>query len=178
MEKQNDNICTERQNDDYDKVIRKLIEKETDIVDTKIRWSFLMHSVLFTAYWEVTKSINEDKAWYIWGLIFIGICFSISSIYTVWSSERAIAFILSKWDKYILDRGFSYDDFPPVWAGCTEAINNYIGVEKQTTKKIYEKIYFHMGGMSMYNMIPKLFLLVWLVVLFVNLLSLCLNLLS
>lgn len=29
MEKQNDNICTERQNDDYDKVIRKLIEKET-----------------------------------------------------------------------------------------------------------------------------------------------------
>ena len=74
MEKQNDNICTERQNDDYDKVIRKLIEKETDIVDTKIRWSFLMHSVLFTAYWEVTKSINEDKAWYIWGLIFIGIC--------------------------------------------------------------------------------------------------------
>lgn len=75
MEKQNDNICTERQNDDYDKVIRKLIEKETDIVDTKIRWSFLMHSVLFTAYWEVTKSINEDKAWYIWGLIFIGIAF-------------------------------------------------------------------------------------------------------
>lgn len=26
------------QNDDYDKVIRKLIEKETDIVDTRIRW--------------------------------------------------------------------------------------------------------------------------------------------
>ena len=87
------------------------------------------------------------------------------------------AFAGKSWDKYILDRGFSYDDFPPVWAGSTEAINNYIGVEKQTTKKIYEKIYFHMGGMSMYNMIPKLFLLVWLVVLFVNLLSLCLNLL-
>lgn len=28
------------QNDDYDKVIRNLIEKETDIVDTRIRWSF------------------------------------------------------------------------------------------------------------------------------------------
>lgn len=38
------NMCM--QNDDYDKVIRKLIEKETDIVDTRIRWSFLMHSVL------------------------------------------------------------------------------------------------------------------------------------
>ena len=37
------------QNDDYDKVIRKLIEKETDNVDTRIRRSFLMHSVLLTA---------------------------------------------------------------------------------------------------------------------------------
>ena len=95
------NMCM--QNDDYDKVIRKLIEKETDIVDTRIRWSFLMHSVLLTAYWKVVESANEDKTIYISILTIVGVCFSISSLYTVWSSERAIAFILSKWNDFILN---------------------------------------------------------------------------
>ena len=71
------------QNDDYDKVIRKLIEKETDIVDTRIRWSFLMHSVLLTAYWKVVESANEDKIIYMSILTIVGVCFSISSLYKV-----------------------------------------------------------------------------------------------
>lgn len=95
------NMCM--QNDDYDKVIRKLIEKETDIVDTRIRWSFLMHSVLLTAYWKVVESANEDKTIYISILTIVEVCFSTSSLYTVWSSERAIAFILSKWNDFILN---------------------------------------------------------------------------
>lgn len=82
------------QNDDYDKVIRKFIEKETDIVDTRIGWSFLMHSVLLTSYWNVVESVNEDKIIYVSILTIVGVYFSISSLYTVWSSERAIAFIL------------------------------------------------------------------------------------
>ena len=69
------------QNDDYDKVIRNLIEKETDIVDTRIRWSFLMHSVLLTAYWKVAESANENKIIYISILTIVGVCFSISSHY-------------------------------------------------------------------------------------------------
>lgn len=164
------NMCM--QNDDYDKVIRKLIEKETDIVDTRIRWSFLMHSVLLTAYWKVVESANEDKKIYIFILTIVGICFSISSLYTVWSSERAIAFILSKWNDFILNKGYSYDDFPPVWAGSTKTINNCIGVKNERKKKWYKNIYFHMGGMSMYKFIPRSFLFVWFV-LFINCLCQC-----
>lgn len=168
------NMCM--QNDDYDKVIRKLIEKETDIVDTRIRWNFLMHSVLLTAYWKVVESANEDKIIYISILTIVGVCFSISSLYTVWSSERAIAFILSKWNNYILNKGYSYDDFPPVWAGSTETINNCIGVKSEHKKKWYKNIFFHMGGMSMYKVIPRSFLFVWFA-LFVNCLWQCLYIL-
>lgn len=166
------NMCM--QNDDYDKVIRKLIEKETDIVDTRIRWSFLMHSVLLTAYWKVAESANEDKIIYMSILTIVGVCFSISSLYTVWSSERAIAFILSKWNDFILNKGYTYDDFPPVWAGSTETINNCIGVKGERKKKWYKNIYFHMGGMSMYKFIPRSFLFVWFV-LFINCLCECLH---
>lgn len=162
------------QNDDYDKVIRNLIEKETDIVDTRIRWSFLMHSVLLTAYWKVAESANENKIIYISILTIVGVCFSISSLYTVWSSERAIAFILSKWNNYIHNNGYSYDDFPPVWAGSTETINNCIDVKSERKKKRYKNIYFHTGGMSMYKVIPRSFLFVWFAI-FINCLCQCLH---
>lgn len=162
------------QNDDYDKVIRNLIEKETDIVDTRIRWSFLMHSVLLTAYWKVAESANENKIIYISILTIVGVCFSISSLYTVWSSERAIAFILSKWNNYIHNNGYSYDDFPPVWAGSIETINNCIDVKSERKKKRYKNIYFHMGGMSMYKVIPRSFLFVWFAI-FINCLCQCLH---
>lgn len=151
------------QNDGYDRVIRKLIEKETDIVDTRIRWSFLMHGILFTAYWNVVNSNIANQYWYIGVLIFIGISFSTSSVYSVWSSERAIAFILSKWNKYISDRGLPNDTFPPVWAGSKEAVNNLEGVTSEFKKWLYKTFCFHMGFMSMYNIIPRIFLLVWIV---------------
>lgn len=154
----------EMQKSDYDKVIRKLIEKETDIVDTRIRWSFIMHGVLFTAYWNVLGSNLENQCWYIGIIIVIGVCFAMSSVYSVWSSERAIAFILSKWDKYLLDNRLSSGDFPPVWVGSKDAINNVEETSSKFKKWLYKNVCFRMGFMSMYNIIPRIFLLAWIVI--------------
>lgn len=145
----------------YDKVIRQLIEKETDIVNNKINWGFVMHGILLSAYWYVINSEVDNLPLYQFLVILVGIIFSTSSIYSLWTNERAIAFILSKWNAYLAQNDLSHENFPPVWAGSQDAVNNILDVNGKFKIWFYKNIYFHTGFMSMYNMIPKLFLFVW-----------------
>ena len=149
---------------DFDKTIRQLIEKETEIVNQRTNWCMALQTVLLTAFWYVSESDEPHKDPYLLVIISVGIIYSLSTIYSIWSNERAIAFILSKWNDYIHIRNEEYDDFPPGWAGSKEAINNTFGLDNGLKKKIYKKIMFKCGFMSMYSLQPILFLLVWIAV--------------
>ena len=149
---------------DFDKTIRQLIEKETEIVNQRTNWSLALQSVLLTAFWYVSKSEQPYKDAYLCVIISVGIIYSLSTIYSIWTNERAIAFILSKWDEYIKCQNESTENYPPVWAGSKNAINNTYGVKSERTRHFYEKIMYKCGFMSMYSVQPRLFLLVWVVV--------------
>ena len=146
---------------ELERIVRQMIDRETDIVDRRIHWAFLMQSVLFAAYWYVLNSTIDDKNLYIALIISIGMCFSVSTIYSVWTSERAIAFILSIWNKSLKELGLSCESFPPVWAGG-ESINNTEGVNNCVKIFLYKNIFYRMEIMSMHKVIPRLFFIVWL----------------
>lgn len=145
---------------EYERVVRQMIDRETDIVNRRIHWAFLMQSALFAAYWYVINSTVADKNLYIVLILISGVCFSLSTIYSVWTSERAIAYILSKWNNVLNKYGQSFDSFPPVWAGGS-ALNNIHGVEGCFRQCLYKHFFYHIGYMSMYKVIPHLFFIIW-----------------
>ena len=149
---------------DFDKVTRQLIEKETEIVNQRTNWSLVLQSFLLTAYWYVSKSSIMRKEWYLGIIIIVGMVYSMSTIYSIWSNERAIASILFNWENFLKSRGEKLEDYPPVWAGSEKSINNTHGVESPCKRCRYEKIMFRCGFLSMYKLQPRLFLFVWVCV--------------
>ena len=145
---------------DFEMVSRQMIDRETEIVNQRIRWAFLMQSALLAAYWNVINSSVVNRDVYIGLIIFSGIFFSGSTVYSVWTSERAIAFILKKWNECLNTNKQSSDSFPPVWAGGS-AVNNTHGVEGCFRQCLYKHFFYHLGYMSMYKVIPHLFFIIW-----------------
>ena len=150
--------------DDYDKTIRDLISQETKVVNTRMNWGYLIHSLLFTAFWKVATdtSVPTSLPKYLQlFIIIVGVIFSLSAIYSFWVNERAIAFILSRWDDYLDKNNLKHEDFPPVWAGSAISINNTFGIKGKWKKWLYQKVYFKLGFLILYRIIPLLFLLIW-----------------
>ena len=145
---------------DFEMVSRQMIDRETEIVNQRIRWAFFMQSALLAAYWNVINSSVVNRDVYISLIIFTGVFFSVSTVYSVWTSERAIAFILKKWDECLNTNKQLSDSFPLVWAGGS-AVNNTHGVESHFKKYLYKHLFYHIGCMSMYKVIPCLFFIIW-----------------
>lgn len=135
--------------ENYDKVIRELIKSETDYVNSRMNWLILLQGLLFTGFYHIFQYCLPLAC----AISILGILISLIMKRSFWSNEKAIAFILKKWDKFISDNGFEYDDFPPVWAG---AYNEIISSKKD--KFLEKELHFFTAHKAM----PNIFIFIWL----------------
>ena len=110
---------TKKEYRNFDGIIRKLIYRESEMQHRRLNWGFLFHGLLFSSF-----SLLLSNGYHLvpFVLSVIGCFAAISNLYSLWVNNQAIRFILSKWDKHVISNGYSYDDYPPVWAGSDEAI--------------------------------------------------------
>ncbi|WP_024833608.1 hypothetical protein [Ruminiclostridium josui] len=138
----------------YHNVIREMIKEETSIVNNRMNWLILLEGFLFAAYSSLT---TRGFSLYIIGIL--GFVISLCMRYSILSSEKAIAFIMDNWNRYLKKNNMNYMDFPPVWAGA-----------KLQTSRLQSIITAH-------RFIPFVFMLVW-VCLIINTLLLDLDILK
>lgn len=137
---------------DFDKEIRHLINEETNLVNCRMTWLILLQGLLFAGFCSIF-----DKDIFIAAFIaVIGIVVSIIIRHSFWENEKAIAFILSKWDNFIKENNLDYNDYPPVWAGCFDDILDNKKDKLWNTCTPY--LIHHLA-------IPKLFTIAWLFIL-------------
>lgn len=118
-----------------------------------MNWMILLHGLLFAGYYNI---FSDDKI--VASIIpIIGIFVSIIMCYSFWSAERAIGFILTKWNKYIENNNYKYDDFPPVWAGAFSTCPEF------AKKKANRIISTYFSFLDAHKSLPILFTTVWIV---------------
>ena len=100
---------------DFDKEIRHLIEFETQLVDVRMKWLILAQSLLFAGFCTICD--KDDMCAVSIVIAIVGVLLAIIIRHSFWLNEKAIAFILSKWNKYREVNNIDCDDVPPVWAG-------------------------------------------------------------
>lgn len=104
---------------DFDKEYRHLIEHETKLVDGRMKWFILFQSFLFAGFYNVyDKDIRLCFT-----ICVIGCAISIIIRHSFWKNEKAIAFILMNWNVQLVELGYSYDEFPPIYAGFTDSVH-------------------------------------------------------
>ncbi|HEX2924759.1 MAG TPA: hypothetical protein VHP38_00625 [Ruminiclostridium sp.] len=124
----------------YDSVIRDMIKEETSIANSRMNWLILLEGLLFTGYSSLS---SKGFSSYIIGIL--GFFISLCMRYSFLSNEKAIAFIMDRWNTYLKNNNLKYTDFPPVWAGA-----NLQNTRIQTI-------------MSAHRFIPVVFMLAWVV---------------
>ncbi len=146
-------------NPGYDKEIRHLIECETNLVNGRMNWLILSQTLLFTGYSTIYRQHPNSVILII--ISTLGILLSIVVRHSFWINEKAIAFILTKWNKYIKDNNLEYDDFPPVWAGGD--LKGVVRTKRDRVWSLFSPFLKH------HIAIPYLFMLAWSAILIFNL---------
>ncbi|NLI35361.1 MAG: hypothetical protein GX416_02425 [Bacteroidales bacterium] len=135
----------------FDREIRKLLDNETKLVNDRMMWFILLQGLLLAGFCSIfSKDIVVSIV-----ISVIGIFISIIIRHSFWESEKAIAFILSKWNKFIKDNNFNYDDYPPVWCGYFDTI-------LKKNDMIWKSL---IPFLIHYKAIPRLFAISWIVIL-------------
>jgi hypothetical protein len=135
----------------YDKVIRDLINQETTLVNTRMSWLLIVQGLLFSG---CSQFYDKNLLCSI-VLSVVGLCVSLGMKFSFWSSEKAIALILTYWDRYISVNNLSYDDFPPVWAGA--------GWKLSKKEKLMIK---YCGFLQSHTFLPYIFTGAWIIIIF------------
>jgi hypothetical protein len=94
---------------EYANVIRMMITHEDSLADSRANWLFLVQGLLFTAF-----SGFESNRYITLVLAVIGVIVTISFLISFRISEKAIANLLSFWDKHLEKTGESWENYPPV----------------------------------------------------------------
>lgn len=140
---------------DFDKEYRRLIEHETKLVDGRMTWFILFQTLLFIGLKEL-----YDKPFpilVILGLIGIGI--SVIIRHSFWKNEKAIAFILDRWNKHLDEMGLSHEFFPPIYAGYTTSV--HIDKIDRLWNKCTPVLLHHIA-------IPWLFVFAWIAIILIK----------
>lgn len=137
---------------DFDKEYRHLIEHETKLVDGRMTWFILFQTILFAGFYE-----SYDKThWLGYIICVIGIVLSIIIRHSFWKNEKAISFILDRWNKQLDELGVSHYKFPPIYAGFTD----YVHIKRT------DRIWARFTPILLHHVaIPWLFFLAWIGVL-------------
>lgn len=115
-----DSVLKELNNyQNYDVVIRKMINIEIDRQYSIVKWNLVIQSFLFGA---LTQMRNDD---YLLAIIVYGLLASIISFASYLASETKNRRTLYFWDGYRRFKGLSFYVFPPVWSSPYEDLNNY-----------------------------------------------------
>ncbi|AEY65311.1 hypothetical protein [Clostridium sp. BNL1100] len=122
----------------YHNVIREMIKEETSIVNNRMNWLILLEGLLFAGYSSLS---TRGFSLYIIGIL--GFVVSLCMRYSILSSEKAIAFIMDNWNRYLKKNNMKYMDFPPVWAGANLQTNRLQAI------------------MTAHRFIPFVFMLAW-----------------
>lgn len=146
-------------NSDFDKEIRHLIEVETQLVNGRMNWLILSQALLFAGYCAIYEHNTGSSILTI--ISILGILLSIVVRHSFWMNEKAIAFILHKWNEYISKNNFDYKDFPPVWAG---EVGSVILSRRDKIWRFFSPVLLH------HIAIPYLFALAWSSILICNIL--------
>ncbi|WP_321418952.1 hypothetical protein [uncultured Desulfobacter sp.] len=101
-------------------VIREMLREETALVNNTMNWLLLLQGLLFAALG--TLQSQKFTAAIVSSL---GLCACLSIHISFRFNERAIHFILSKWDSYLLRTELHHDQLPPVWAGAMLETTRY-----------------------------------------------------
>lgn len=134
---------------DFDKEIRMLIIRESDIVNNRMNYLIVLNGLLFAGFYKIYK---EDLC--MAGFVsIIGIAIAIVIKRSFWSNEKAIAFILEKWNSYIRENNLNVDNFPPVWCACYNEI-------LKDNKDIF--IYKKLKSFETHKALPNIFIFIWL----------------
>jgi len=135
---------------DFDKEIRHLIEIETQLVNGRMNWLILSQALLFAGYCSIYEVQVSSPILII--ISVLGILLSVVVRHSFWMNEKAIAFILSKWNEYITSNNLDYDDYPPVWAGDVTSV---IESKRDRVWRFFSPILLH------HIAIPYLFIIAW-----------------
>ncbi len=147
-------------NSDFDKEIRHLIELETQLVNGRMNWLILSQALLFAGYCSIYEAHESSVILII--ISILGILLSLVVRHSFWMNEKAIAFILSKWDQFIISNNLDYNEFPPVWAG---------GDIKSVIKTRRDSVWYFFSPVLLHHIaVPYLFILTWSAILIFNIL--------
>jgi len=147
-------------NSDFDKEIRHLIELETQLVNGRMNWLILSQALLFAGYCSIYEAHESSVILII--ISILGILLSLVVRHSFWMNEKAIAFILSKWNQFIVSNNLDYDEFPPVWAG---------GDIKSVIKTRRDRVWHFFSPVLLHHIaVPYLFILTWSAILIFNIL--------
>jgi hypothetical protein len=131
----------------FDCVIREMIQQETATVNNRMNWLILLQGLLFAGYSNLSKNGYSSFIFAAMGII-VSFCMLKSFL----SNEKAIRFILSKWDHFLEVNQTHHTKFPPVWAGA-ELLGNR-----------FDKI------LVPHRFIPTIFMIAWLSIIINNVL--------
>lgn len=135
------------------------INDENTLAHRRMTWFMTMNFGVLAAC-----GTNWFNGYAIVFLPVIGLVISLSMWQALWTSAKAIDFILRWWKDQLLVRGLSEEDFPPVWAGnvCQYTCNDKL----DKTMKKYSKI------IAYKNALPCTFCIIWCIALAFSIYSL------
>lgn len=139
---------------EFDKEYRRLIEHETKLVDGRMTWFILFQTILFAGFYESYNTIH----WLGYIICIIGCLLSIIIRHSFWKNEKAISFIMYRWNKQLNELGVSHYKFPPIYAGFTEFVH-YKKIDRAWAK-CSPWLLHHVA-------IPWLFFIAWIAVLII-----------
>jgi hypothetical protein len=95
--------------DIYSNTIRQLIIQENDLENKRINWLIIFNGILLSGFIQLKDDLLFDII-----LAFIGIIISLSFWWSFFQGNRAIDFLITKWNEKLLYHNKNFDEFPPI----------------------------------------------------------------
>ena len=95
--------------DIYANVIRNLIIQENELENKRINWLIIFNGILLSGFIQ----LRSEKLLSIM-IAFIGVIISLSFWWSFFQGNRAVDFLINKWNDKLLYHNRNFDEFPPI----------------------------------------------------------------
>ena len=154
----------------YNEAIRQKLDHEHSVMKNRTEWHHVVQVFLLTAFYHLYDSwaLLYDK---IWMLTIFGAVYALSTLYSLWISDKARSCLFMHWNRYCEENGLKWEHFPLVTGDPLPLIRGIKydpSIFNDMNLKWYDLFLANkfLGWLKLYKFMPILFLVIWIICFF------------